>query len=158
VTYFWITYYKNARHTKTTTCTTKLNYIYNHMLIICLRFYCITGIIRERKCSRIVFFFLIHEKTFANGDSPLRIYGTITYIVTCHAHFSTKFATVETLWSSMHQCSSYSGHIHLQLLNCVIHSNTEVECLARVWLRLENFEPAPIWFVLERLQKSGGLQ
>ena len=23
---------------------------------------------------------------------------------------------------------------------------------------IENFEPAPIWFALERLQKSGGLQ
>jgi len=46
--------------------------------------------------------------------------------------FPTKFATVEALQSSMHQCSSYSGHTHLQLLNRVIHSNTEVECLARV--------------------------
>ena len=51
---------------------------------------CITGIINERKCSRIVNFFPIHVKTFANGDSPLRIYGTITYIITCHAHFSNK--------------------------------------------------------------------
>ena len=67
---------------------------------------------------------------FANGDSPSQIYGTITYIVTCHTHFPTKFATVEAPRSSMRQCSSYSGQ--LQLLNRVILSNTEVECLARV--------------------------
>jgi len=46
--------------------------------------------------------------------------------------FPTKFATVEALQISMRQCSSYSGHTHLQLLNRVILSNTEVECLARV--------------------------
>ena len=66
---------------------------------------------------------------FANGDSPLRIWY-ITYIVTCLTHFPTKFATVEALQSSMHQCSSYTGHTHLQLLNRAILSNTEVECLA----------------------------
>ena len=55
---------------------------------------------------------------------------------------------------SMRQCSSYSGHTHLQLVNRVIHFNTEVECLARVWLCLET----PIWFALERLQNSGGLR
>ena len=71
--------------------------------------------------------------------------------------FPTKFSTVEALRSRLRQCSSYSGHTHLQLFNGVIHSNTEVECLARVWLCLENFEPAPIWFVLERLQKPGRL-
>jgi len=70
--------------------------------------------------------------------------------------FPTKFATV-ALRSSMRQCGNYNGHTYLQLLNRVIHSNTEVECLARVWLCLENFEPAPIWFSLESLQKSGGL-
>ena len=46
--------------------------------------------------------------------------------------FPTKFATVEALQISIRQCSSYSGHTHLQLLNRVILSNTEVECLARV--------------------------
>ena len=71
--------------------------------------------------------------------------------------FPTKFATVKALRSSMRQCSSYSGHTHLQLLNRVIHSNTEVECLTRVWLCLENLEPAPIWFALKHSQKSGGL-
>ena len=51
-----------------------------------------------------------------------------------------------------------SGHTHLQLLNRVIlpkHSNTKVEYSAQAWLCLE---PAHIWFTLERLQKSGGLQ
>jgi len=37
--------------------------------------YRITGIIRKRKCSRIGNFFLIHEKTFANGDNPSWIYS-----------------------------------------------------------------------------------
>ena len=46
--------------------------------------------------------------------------------------FATNFATVEALRISMCQCSSYSGHTHLQLLNRIIHSNTEVVCLARV--------------------------
>jgi len=47
--------------------------------------------------------------------------------------FPTKAATVEALRSSMRQCSSYSGHTHLQLLNRVIlakHSTTEAEYLA----------------------------
>ena len=43
----------------------------------------------------------------------------------------TKIATVEALRSSMCQCSSYCGHTHLQLLNRVILSNTEVECSAQ---------------------------
>jgi len=60
------------------------------------------------------------------------MYGTITYIVIATPIFPTKFATAEALQNSMHQCSSYSGHTHLQLLNRVIHSITEVECLARV--------------------------
>jgi len=57
-----------------------------------------------------------------------------------------KFATVEALQSSMRQCSSYTGHTHLQLLNCVILSNTEVECLAQVWLCLEtsNLHPSDL--------------
>jgi len=46
--------------------------------------------------------------------------------------FPMKFATVEALRSNMRQCSSYSGHTHLQLLNRVILSTTEVEGLARV--------------------------
>ena len=46
--------------------------------------------------------------------------------------FLTKFVTVEAIRNSMCQCSSYSGHTHLQLLNCVILSNIEVECLAGV--------------------------
>ena len=74
------------------------------------------------------------------------------YIAVCHTHFPTKIATVEALQSNMHQCSSHSGHTHLQLLNRVILSNTKVECSAQAWLCQENFEPAPIWFVLERLQ------
>ena len=64
---------------------------------------------------------------FANGDNPSRIY---TYISLATPIFPTKVATVEALQSSMCQCSSYNGHTHLQLLNCVIlskHSNTAVE-------------------------------
>jgi len=60
---------------------------------------------------------------FANGDNPSQICSTITYIAACHAHFSKnsmKAATVEALQSSMRQCSSYSGHTHLQLLDPVI--------------------------------------
>jgi len=34
--------------------------------------------------------------------------------------FPTKVAIVEALQSSTHQCSSYGGHTHLQLLDCVI--------------------------------------
>ena len=48
--------------------------------------------------------------------------------------FPMKVATVEALQSSMRQCSSYSGHTHLQLLNQVIlpkQSNTEAEYSAR---------------------------
>ena len=40
--------------------------------------------------------FLIHEKTFANGDNPSQVHeylasGTITYIAACHSHFSNEF-------------------------------------------------------------------
>jgi len=72
-----------------------------------------------------------------NGDNPSRIYSFLVQLPISPLAtpiFPTKVTTVETLQSSMCQCSSYSGHTHLQLLNRVIlpkHSNTEVEYSAR---------------------------
>ena len=66
--------------------------------------------------------FLIHEKTFANDDNPLRIYSFLVQLLISQLTtpiFPTKVATVEALQSNTRQCSSYSGHIHLQLLNRV---------------------------------------
>ena len=83
--------------------------------------------------------FLIHEKTFANGDNPSRIYSFLVQLPISPLAtpiFPTKVTTVEALPSSMHQCSSYSGHTHSQLLNRVIlpkHSNTAIEYSARVY-------------------------
>ena len=74
--------------------------------------------------------FLIHEKMFANGDNPSQIYSFLIQLPISPLTtpiFPMKVATVEVLQSSMHQCSSYSGHTHLQLLNQVIlpkHFNT----------------------------------
>jgi len=92
--------------------------------------YRITGIIRKRKCLRIVNsreniceWLLINSFLVQLPISPLAL-----------PIFPTKVATVEALQSSMRQCSSYSGHTHLQLLNCVIfskHSYTEVEYSAQ---------------------------
>ena len=103
--------------------------------------------------------FQIHEKTFANGDNPSQIYSFLVQSPISPLAmpiFPMKVATVEALQSSMHQCSSYSGHTHLQLLNCVIlpkHSNTAaVEYSARAYdcsLKTSN---------LERLQTSCRLQ
>ena len=83
--------------------------------------------------------FLIHEKMFANGDNPSRIYSFLVPISPLAMPiFPMKVATVKALQSSMRQCSSYSGHTHLQLLNRVIlpkHSNTSsaVEYSARAY-------------------------
>ena len=83
--------------------------------------------------------FLIHEKTFANGDKPSRIYSFLVQLPISPLAtpiFPTKVATVEALQSSMCQCSSYNGHTHLQLLNRIIlpkHSNTAVEYSARAY-------------------------
>ena len=98
--------------------------------------YRITGIIRERKCSRIGNFFLIHEKTFANGDNPYSFLVQLPISPLATPIFPTKVATVEALQSNMRQCSSYSWHTHLQLLNRVIlpkHSNTAVEYSPRTY-------------------------
>jgi len=80
--------------------------------------------------------FLIHEKMFANGAKPSRIYSfSGTYIAARHAHFSNKGCHCRSP-TKQHQCSSYSGHTHLQLLNHVIltkHSNTAVEYSARAY-------------------------
>jgi len=106
--------------------------------------------------------FLIHEKTFANDDTPSQIKSFLVQLPILPLAtpiIPTKVATVKALQSSMHQCSSYSGHTHLQLLYCVIlwkHSNIAVEYQLEHLLHLENFEPAPIWFALEHLQKSAG--
>jgi len=83
--------------------------------------------------------FLIHEKTFANGDNPSRIHSFLVQLPISPLAtpiFPTEAATVEALQSSMRQCSSYSGHTHLQLLNRVIlpkHSNTAAEYSARAY-------------------------
>ena len=88
--------------------------------------YRIMGIIRERKYSRIVVFFLIHEKMFAHGDNRSRICSFLVQLPISPLAtpiFSTKVATVEAL-----QSSSYSGHTHLKLLNRVNlskHSNLD---------------------------------
>ena len=113
----------------------------------------ITGIIRKRKCSRIGNFFLIREKTFANCENPSRIYSfpvqlPISPLAT--PIFPTKVATVEALQSNMRQCSSYSGHTHLQLLNRIIlpkHSNTAVEYSPRTYvcsLKTSNLHPSDL--------------
>ena len=63
---------------------------------------------------------------FMNGDIH-REYTTVSPLST--PIFPTKVATVKILQSSTHQCSSYSGHTHLELLDRVIrpeHSNPEV--------------------------------
>ena len=60
---------------------------------------------------------------FANGDNSSRIYSFLVQLpisLLATPIFPTKVATVEALLSSMCQCSSYSGHTHLQLLNRVI--------------------------------------
>ena len=80
--------------------------------------------------------FLIHEKTFANGDNPSQIYSFLVQLPLATPIFPTKVATLEALQSSMHQYSSYSGHTHLQLLNRVIlpkHSNTAIDYSARAY-------------------------
>ena len=105
--------------------------------------------------------FLIHEKTFANGDNLSRIYSFLVQLpifplVT--PIFPTKVATVEALQSSMRQCSSYSGHTHLQLLDCVIlpkHSNTAVEYSARAYdcsLKTSNLHPSDLRWNVYRSQ------
>ena len=77
--------------------------------------------------------FPIHEKKFANGDNLSRIYSFLVQLPISPLAtpiFPTKVATVEALQSNMRQCSSYSEHTHLQLLNRVIlpkHFNTAVE-------------------------------
>jgi len=64
--------------------------------------------------------------------------------------FLMKVATVEALQSSMRQCSSYSGHTHLQLLNRLIlpkHSNTAVEYSPRIYdcsLETSNLHPSDL--------------
>ena len=60
--------------------------------------------------------------------------------------FPTKVATVEALQSSMRQCSSYSGHTHLQLNRVILpkHPNTAVEYSARAYdysLKTSNLHP-----------------
>ena len=83
--------------------------------------------------------FLIHEKTFANGDNPSQIHSFLVQSPISPLAmpiFPTKVATVEALRCSMRQCSSYSGHTHLQLFNRVIlpkHSNTAFEYSARAY-------------------------
>ena len=80
--------------------------------------------------------FLIHEKTFVNGANPSRIYSfSGTYIAPCHTHFSNEGCHCRSP-TKQRQCSSYSGHTHLQLLNRVIltkHSNTAVEYSVRAY-------------------------
>ena len=99
--------------------------------------------------------FLIHEKMFANGDNPSRIYSFLVQLpisLLATPIFPTKVATVEALQSIMCQCSSYSGHTHLQyLLNRVIlpkHSNTAVEYSARAYydcsLKTSNLHPSDL--------------
>jgi len=111
---------------------------------------------------------------FANADSPLRIYSFLVQLPISPLATPIFPTKVEALQSSMRQCSSYSGHSHLEWLNRVIlpkHFNTgkgrpsslgkkkqNTIFSSSIWLFLENFESASIWFALERLQKSGGLQ
>ena len=85
-------------------------------LCYCTTNYCIMGIIHERKCSQID-----SQEMFVNGDI-LREYTTVSPLAM--PIFPTKVATVKALQSSMHQCSSYSGHTHLELLGRVITSKT----------------------------------
>ena len=57
--------------------------------------------------------FLIHKKTFVNGDNPSRIYSFLVQLPISPLAtpiFPIKVATVEALQSSVRQCSSYSGH------------------------------------------------
>ena len=97
--------------------------------------------------------FLIHEKTFANDDTPSQIKSFLVQLPILPLAtpiIPTKVATVKALQSSMHQCSSYSGHTHLQLLNRVIlpkHSNTAVEYSARAYdcsLKTSNLHPSDL--------------
>ena len=104
---------------------------YNLITMTPIDLYRITGIIRERKNSRIVnliqfarkrsrmVIFLREYKAFCYNYSILLLLYSDQHLRT-YIHFPTKVAIVETLQSSMHQCSSYSGHTHLQLLDRVI--------------------------------------
>ena len=104
--------------------------------------------------------FLIHEKMFANGANPLRIYsfsGNLYHHLPC-PFFSNEGCHCRSP-TKQRQCSSYSGHTHLQLLNRVIltkQTNTAVEYSA--WAYDCSLKTPTIWFALERLQKSGRLQ
>ena len=98
--------------------------------------------------------FLINKKTVANGDNPSQIYSFVVQLPVSPLAtpiFPTKVATIEALQSNMHQCSSYSAHTHLQLLNRVIlpkHYNTAVEYSPQTYdcsLKTSNLYPYLCW-------------
>ena len=97
----------------------------------------------ERKCSRIVNFFQFTRKHSRMVIALCEYMVQLLKSSLVTPIFPTKFATVKALRSSIHQCSSYTGHTHLQLLYRVILSNTEVECRARVSLLCQGRVPYP---------------
>ena len=96
------------------------------------------GIVCERKISRIVYFFqfMRNVREWWKSCTNIKLFDAIPLCAT--PIFPTKVATAEALQSSMHQCSSYSGHTHLQLLFF-----RSFEYLTQA------YKAVPIWFTLE---------
>jgi len=64
----------------------------------------------------------------------------------CHAYFPMKVAIVEALQSSMHQCSGYVGHTHLQL-----HHFSDS---TQAWFSLAAPTPRPSMIVLRNFKSD----